>query len=774
MKDLYNINSNKFEYVSYRSQDIFFNEEDKCQLFKDSAGRLKINETKSNKLRCHTNTGISFDKEVISDKISKENRINGFCSQVQKSYLYNYNRVMTESILKLGGKKLSLVNGYQDYINPFYYKEKELKKEWGDYWKIKKDELSIAIDNRNLCLDSGKVIKVQLSLKHLKKDLDENLIGIYDVLSNSDKRIYQIPEITEDYSILYTLCLLQKLTEADYNNRKELTKAESYIPLNSVWTTYKLPENCQLNDFIKIIEKVKNNNNQILIQEKYPEERFVDVIAWNFIKKLNYNKKDEVFLTYLKNFNNLKNNTWAVLDKNYALKNNIVFIMALDKESCQEVINLFQLPNLALYDSIKKQFLIPIRFSEKVYDNVIEYIQNIITAKEINALCSELYSDTTVANFNNSELKLIDTKIWKKINEKKEIILTTRNNPVINHIANPFKYTKPEVLKGIRLELNIKSQIKINPYKLGWKKSKIITKNNGDVIYQENDNPKKLVGIEFLSYIENSYIGKKINKFNDIFEKINQRLKKNGKPQISNNVSRNLLHLIFSNFMKAGIDLVTYNRNTISTDSKISRRNQTYYMSADVRAGLIKESIIQFASNSDLSSYKTQEEFEQAIKILTRYETALAIYKTINEDFFNLNKVKVKNDSYSAADISLSYEPDLDKMIKKISNISGIDIQPVILKKEDNDWAKDQIKNINKKELKELKINAGVDLYKNCFDVKKQKVILAIRCLFSLHFDFIIKLFDRIRYKLNRSTLLNQILHTDLKLPYYLKSEIWT
>ena len=226
--------------------------------------------------------------------------------------------------------------------------------------------------------------------------------------------------------------------------------------------------------------------------------------------------------------------------------------------------------------------------------------------------------------------------------------------------------------------------------------------------------------------------------------------------------------------MKAGIDLVTYNRNTISTDSKISRRNQTYYMSADVRAGLIKESIIQFASNSDLSSYKTQEEFEQAIKILTRYETALAIYKTINEDFFNLNKVKVKNDSYSAADISLSYEPDLDKMIKKISNISGIDIQPVILKKEDNDWAKDQIKNINKKELKELKINAGVDLYKNCFDVKKQKVILAIRCLFSLHFDFIIKLFDRIRYKLNRSTLLNQILHTDLKLPYYLKSEIWT
>ena len=41
-----------------------------------------------------------------------------------------------------------------------------------------------------------------------------------------------------------------------------------------------------------------------------------------------------------------------------------------------------------------------------------------------------------------------------------------------------------------------KSQIKINPYKLGWKKSKIITKANGDVIYQENDNPKKLVGIE--------------------------------------------------------------------------------------------------------------------------------------------------------------------------------------------------------------------------------------------------------------------------------------
>ena len=759
---LYDIKEGKFEYMSYRSQDFFFNSENKVKTYKDSAGSLKIVECKENTQNCKTSTGISFIKKIISEKEPDETRINGLLTQNAKSWLFNINRNLIEDFLTRTVDKLALPENYLEYTDPFRnfdFKDNDL----GQFQRI---EASEETWNRNFLLQREKIEKVSRNLKTLKEDLENNIITLeMEVLSYNLKNL--MPEAEEPYAILYILQLHQKNKgNKFYEERPGLKniKIDKYIKINDIWNNYKISDGFTYSDFKEVLKKILKNNRKFLIENNFPEEYQLDYALWNFAKSLKYNKKDKIFLEYLKRFNNKKNSVWSTLDKTYAIQNNIIILETRklkEYKKLKEILGLSTSKKI-FYDTIKKIFIIPIHFSKDLYEYSIEYLQNVIDAWNLDILCSDLYKDIAVANLTNKSVIVLnsDFKVDPEAN-KEEVLLSEESSQTLNCIANPFNTSRSEYLIGVEIPNHIRMEIKRNPYMLGYKKAKVSTNKHGEIVYQENTKVNELIGIRELPYIETNYIGKRIAKQYNLLKEINKRLKKNNKKLIKN-IPNNLLNLIFANFALAAADLTLYNTNVISKDFNTKRDFQSYYMASEVRSLIIKRSISQFLKNSEISQFKDQEEFVKSINILRKYETALAIYKAINECFLNLEKLKITDDRVSAADISLSYELNYQKVKLAFSKLKGINTESYISKNESSEWAKDLIDSLDKQKLKELKTSVNTLSYR-----KIGKIALAIRSCFQLQLGIFIILIDHLKFKILKSNLFQKLLDLNSSLSFY-------
>ena len=730
-EELYNTESGKYEYVNYRSQDFFLNDNSDYINFKDKAGSLNIFESKSNVLECNSNNKYHFRKKIIGIRRSKNKKLNGLCYKISDNYLYNFNRVMIEYLLNKRVNDFELPDNYKEYTDPL---EQQYS---GEYKQLFKNKDIEEVKNRNQKLNNGKLQKIKIS-SDLYSDLENNFDNVCDYLSRKYKKL---PNLIDSFATLYILQLINKECEKDYSKRSDLTKIEQkdFIKVNDIWNKYQIPENYSFSEFVKLIQKIKEFNNTII--QKTGLNLFVDQVAWNYIEHLYFDCSDELLMKKLEKFNELKNSTWASLDKLAAVRTNTIILTTKAKEEYLKLKKLLDLNEQKeiLYDTIKKEYIIPIKFKEPIFGNTIEYLNNLINKFKLEVNCADLYRNTTVANINNKTVKVIstDTFIAKKT-PKKKVISKQYSNYILDHLANPFKFEKPQICSNIILPFYVPMEIKENPFHLGYTKFKLDLREDLEIsaIEKEDVAPSDLCGIDFINFQNNKYLGKIITKQYNLINKINQRLQKNGKSKLQKSIPNALIYDIIGNFIKASLDISVYKYNNIESDRYEKRSKQTYYIASTVRAKIIQESIKRFVTAFDVSKFGSKENFLNKIKALTRYDTALAIYKSISEDIFKLNKTEFDG-SYSRADICLSYDLDLNKITNILSNF--INVKKFFIKKTKKDSATEEIKGISLREIKSLVRNASQISYTNG-DPSTQVKTLAIRHFFAIYISLIFKI----------------------------------
>lgn len=720
-EELYNTESGKYEYINYRAQDFFLNDNSEYINFKDKAGTLNIIKSKVNTLNC-VSGGHHFVKKIIGIRRSRNKNLNGLCYEIENNYLYNFNRLLIEELLDRRVNCLELPVDYKRYVNPL---EAEYS---GDYAKIFANKDKEEIKNRNKKLNAGKLQKIDISSSF--SDLMDSFEIVTDYLSREYKNL---PEFRHPYSILYILQLISRKNK-DYLTRPDLTeiKQTGIITVNEIWNKYKIPEQYSYKEFLYLINKIKKFNDEEF--RKTGLNFFTDQIAWNYVKRLCFDKSDSLFMQKIQKFNEIRNSSWATLDRMTSIKTNIVI---LSTKKTEEYLRLKSLLNLVdqkeiLYDTIKKEFIIPIKFKEKTFGNTLEYLNNVILKYNLEINCSNLYFDTTVANINNKTVKVISSDDFTASETpKKEVISKEYSNYILDHLANPFKFKKPEIFENISFPLHISMEVKENPYHLGYTKYKLDLRQDLEIsaIESSGEISNELYGIDFIDYQDNKYLGKAISKEYDLINKINNRLIKTGKSKLQKTIPYDLLHEVIGNFIKASLDISIYKYNNIEKDRYDKRDRQTYYIASNVRSKIIQESINRYIANSEISKFKSKENFLAAIKSLTKYDTALAIYKTISEDIFKLNKTDFDG-SYSRADICLSYDLDLNKITKVLSKFVQVKKFFGRLKKE-KDLVKEEIRGISLKELKNLVRTVNQSSYING-DPNLQIKVLAIRHFFSI------------------------------------------
>jgi len=563
--------------------------------------------------------------------------------------------------------------------------------------------------------------KLQYSRKYMLenlKSLFESYSLDHDVVPKDNNSYGFSSDFCKQFNDPYALCYIVGVANSNLQSfvssglQKDITldiakEQKELIKLEDLIYRYNFL-NCSYSKFKEICEEIDKNNREILNKQEITEELDANILkilsTWNYFKKLEFNTKDNLFINYSAVFKGIRQTYWQCLDRKICESYNLYFIQTQNSdlkelEKLEKILN-YRFEYL-LHDKIKDKYIAIIKLEEKPYKQFLECLQEIINTYELDLDCLYLYrggsEDPNMIEpacygaeiVNRNDMSIVSKQASDFIFNKLDP-LKLKSGSAFEYITNIFKYAKPESLIDLTIPYNADIHWSINPQRDQRKRLTVKFDEKGNIVpdkaqtYNRND---FLLGVDLLPYLDAIYVGKKLNKKFKIYEKINKKLKKQNKALIKT-IPNVLQHLITANFLKAFTDLTIWHYNNLTKDENTIRaKQQQLYMSPEMRAILVNNSIKEYLNHSSTNVWKSEENFLDIIKCLTKEETNTAIYRTIAE-VIGLDPVIYSGDRTSNINCCMSFETNINKINSIWKSIKNVQtrlyndiVKPEVLKK---------------------------------------------------------------------------------------------